>query len=101
LCPQIKSVFGARLFYLSACQRKSISFLFYQHVNAVGADYAYEEGPEEADQPAGVLEGVRHRQDARSEAALKKMQKGLGVAEIKKNQNNYFSTKLLRNKIKN
>ena len=70
-------------------------------MNAVGADYAYEEGPEEADQPAGVLEGVWHRQDARSEAALKKMQKGLGVAEIKKNQNNYFSTKLLRNKIKN
>lgn len=51
-------------------------------MNAVGAEYAYEQGPEEADQPAGVLKGVRHRQDARSEAALEEMQKGLGVAEI-------------------
>lgn len=53
-------------------------------MNAIGADYAYEECAEEADQPAGVLEGVRHGQDARSEAALEQMQKGLGVAEIKK-----------------
>jgi hypothetical protein len=85
-CPRIKAFLALGCFTCRRAKEKVAAF--YQHVNAVGADYAYEQGSEEADQPAGVLEGIRHRQDACSEAALEKVQQGLGVAEIGKKYQN-------------
>lgn len=55
----------------------------YQHLDAVSADDAHQDGADDAEPEPSVLEGVGHRQDPGAQAALEQMQERARVPGIR------------------